>query len=396
MLSKIAAHALTMFAVLSLLTVAPSAPAQDDLEATIEVTRNGVTSTLSLPVYRSQGVRYASFADIARQLGARVEIADARAIMTIDGQQAEVGLEDNTAQAGSTAFTLQHPVRGYNGDALIAITDLTPFLRQSFGIGTPDNLPEVSALNPPPDTPPTEAAATESPDAAMGEIQLEAIELEPTTFESITPVTPSRPLNEPSFTNAGSFLLAIDAGHGGDDTGVVGPGGVVEKDICLSVATTFRRILKEQYGIATIMTRDEDELKSVQARVNAVTTERANLIVSIHGGATYATNAMGPVLFAHRSGQQAGNDIARETHVAQSLAKSLEAATGVGVPVHEARLGLLRHAEAPGVMVELGNLSNPEEAARLSNEQYQAQLAAALAEGINQVVHGAATGGTTP
>ena len=374
-----------------------AAGARED-EQQIDVTRNGVTTTLTLPVYTSQGVPYASFADIARQLGGSVEVADARATLQWGGSRAEVGLEDVQVTAAGKTFALAHPVRAYNGDALIAIADLVPFLRASFGMGTPDDPPVASALNPAANEPP--ALAPISPDAAMREVSLEAVELEETTFESVSsalPETAVQPLGKPSFGDAATFVLAIDAGHGGDDSGAVGPGGLVEKALCLAVASDLRRILKEQYGVATIMTREQDDSKSIQARVNRITGEHANLVVSIHGGVTYTPFATGPALFAHRPARSLSTDPKPGLQVAQSLAAALDGVAGQGAPpVHEASLGLMRHADIPGVMVELGNLMDPEEESRLAGGPYQARLAAALADGINRVLQSAGAGGVSP
>ena len=379
-----------------LLCLAVSAGAD---EQRVDVLRNGVQTTLLLPQYTSQGVPYASFQDIARQIGASVEVGDATAVLRMGGQAIEVGLEDDEARAGAATIALRHPVRSYNGDALIAIADLVPVLRAGFGFGTPEDPPPGSALSLDPVEPDLESIAP-GPDA-MESVSLESVE--PAAAAAQEPATQAgaeavaRPLNSPAFGDASRFLLAIDPGHGGDDTGVVAPGGLAEKDICLAVAGELRRVLKEQYGVSTVTTRDRDEPHGLKGRRQFLAREKVHLVLSIHSGAGVTDGARGPMLFAHKPAQTLSVD-ARPAHkVAQTLAGAMSGLSGAGAPpVYEAPLLLLRDSDAPGVLVELGNLKSPEDAARLADAAYQAQLAAALAAGIDQLLERTAAAGGAP
>ncbi len=359
-------------------------------EQKIEVTRNGVTTTLVLPEYTSQGVPYASLADLARQLGGTTEVDAARAAMQLGETRAEVGLNDVAVQRGGESFSLIHPVLPYQNDALIAMSDVVRFLRDGYGMGTPENPPATSALALPAEEVPLESVTPEAPSTSplpdselMETTELESIAsaadtLEDAPLESVAPAA-AAPTPMPS----GIAVVAIDAGHGGDDTGVVGATGIAEKDLCLTIANSLSRILSEKYGLATVLTREGDEVRSTQSRADTLSSRRAGLVVSIHVGASYATGAAGPALFAHSAAGASRASLS----VARSLSDSVAGISAPSIPVvHEAALGLLRGSTIPGVLVEVGNLANPNEEARLADPQYQEQLAAAIAAGVNQAL----------
>ena len=359
-------------------------------EQKIDVTRNGVTTTLVLPEYTSQGVPYASLADLARQLGGTAEVDAARAAMQLGETRAEVGLNDVAVQRGGESFSLIHPVLPYQNDALIAMSDVVRFLRDGYGMGTPENPPATSALALPAEETPLESVTPEAPSTAplpeselMEAADLESIApaadtLEDAPLESVAPVA-AAPAPMPS----GIAVVAIDPGHGGEDTGVVGATGLTEKDVCLAIASGVSRILVEKYGLATVLTREGDEVRTAQNRADTLGSRRAGLVVSIHVGASYAAEAAGPALFAHSAAGASRASLG----VARTLSDSVAGISAPSTPIiHEVALGLLRGSTIPGVLVEVGNLANPIEEARLADPQYQEQLAAALAAGINRAL----------
>jgi N-acetylmuramoyl-L-alanine amidase len=375
---------------LALLSCLLFAPVASGEEQKIDVTRNGVTTTLVLPEYTSQGVPYASLADLARQLGGTAEVDAARAAMQLGETRAEVGLNDVAVQRGGESFSLIHPVLPYQNDALIAMSDVVRFLRDGYGMGTPENPPATSALALPAEEAPLESVVPEAPSTRplpeselMEVTELESIAptadtLEDAPLESVAPASVT-----PDPMPSGIAVVAIDPGHGGDDTGVVGSTGLAEKDVCLAIATSVSRVLSEKYGVSTVLTREGDEIRTAQNRADALSSGRAGLVVSIHVGASYATGAAGPALFAHAAAGASRASLS----VARFLSDSVAGISAPSIPVvHEAALGLLRGSTIPGVLVEVGNLANPTEEARLADPQYQEQLAAALAGGINQAL----------
>lgn len=370
------------------------APVARGDEQKIDVTRNGVTTTLVLPEYSSQGVPYASLADLTRQLGGSLEVDATRAAVQLGDIRTDVGLNDVAVQQGGKSFSLIHPVLPYQRDALIAMSDVLRFLREGYGMGTPENPPTESALARPSAEAPLD---TGMPEPAAGEplpeptrtldpmenVDLESISpvtdnLENAPLESVVPVTET-----PAPIPMGITTVAIDPGHGGDDTGIVGTTGLAEKGLCLTIATSVERILRDRYGVTTLSTRESDEVHTLQNRIDAVASGKAGLVVSIHAGASYAAGAAGPAIFAHNAPGGSRSSLS----VARAIADALGTVSAPAVPVvHETTLSLLRGSTIPGVMVEIGILSNSSEEARLSDPQYQEQLASALAAGINQAL----------
>lgn len=350
-------------------------------EQQVAIARDGETTTLVLPEYKSQGVPYASFADIARQLGGRLEVGDTRAVLEIGADRIEAALEGDTVEAGGETLALEHPVRRYHDDALLAFADLLPVLREGFGFQAPGR------ASPEPEEEPVPPAYE-----SMEDVGLESITLpDPVSAE------PETPSGEPAFGGGGRFLLAIDPGHGGEDTGAVGPNGLPEKELCLAVAHRLRRVLKEEHGIATVTTREQDETLNLQARQGVLARERPDLVLSIHGSTSYAPAAAGPVVFAHTPASRRGVDPVPARAAAQTLAAAFDGVTGAGIPpVHEVPLRLFREYEGPALLVELGNLLNPDEAERLADAGYQAALADALAGGISRLLERSDTAGESP
>jgi N-acetylmuramoyl-L-alanine amidase len=232
-------------------------------------------------------------------------------------------------------------------------------------------------------------------DAIMESNDLEAVSadrpnpdevtLEEAPLESVAPAAPSASADTP--LGDGPLVLAIDPGHGGEDTGVVGPGGLVEKTLTLNVAQTLRRILKEEYGMATVITRDDDTYVSAPARLGAARSGNATLLLSLHGGASTAPGARGPHLFAHKPKRSLSIDPKPALGIARQLASTLyDAALGTAQPVREVPLRVVQNSSIPCVLVELGNLLHPDDESQLSSETYQFSLATALAQGVANAV----------
>ena len=360
-------------------------------DRTINVLRHGVTTPLVLPEYTSQGVGYAALADIARPLGATVEVTDTRATFRLEGKSVELGLNDSQLYLGSKTVSLKHPVLPYEGRALVAMEDVVTVLRNGFEFGTPEAPPKTSALA----VPDSEMESMES-DAleSIGGVPsleeesdilgLESIELKPkeASEEASKPVE-----RTPLIGAGGTFTLVIDPGHGGDDNGVVGSGGLTEKDLCLAVASALQRILKEEHNISAVLTRETDESLSPDERLQRATAGSATLVVSIHGGASTGTAAQGYRVFAHQPLESLSIDPKPALGVAESLASTLDSITSQPPrPIREIPMRLMRQGTMPGVLIELGNLVNPDEEAQLATSAHQELLASALAQGIKNAV----------
>lgn len=183
------------------------------------------------------------------------------------------------------------------------------------------------------------------------------------------------------------YTVILDAGHGAVDAGKVGINGALEKDINLSIAKKTKKYL-EKRGIHIIMTREEDEslaegekgsrkIQDMKARVQLINETKPDLAVSIHQNSYHEENVHGAQVFYYEHSSDGEKD-------AMILQESL-----LGVdpdntrqPKANTTYYLLKRTEVPILIVECGFLSNREEAEKLVSEEYQNQIAEAIANGI--------------
>lgn len=209
-------------------------------------------------------------------------------------------------------------------------------------------------------------------------------------------------------------VVVLDPGHGGDDLGAQGPNGVAEKDIVLAVArSTVARL--QAAGITARLTRERDEHVTLESRTAVANRLQAAAFVSVHLNASPARSARGAETYymsADPSDAQAAQAAARENvgasadalelilwdlayvanlnssaRLARSIQDRLNALQGIkDRGVRQAPFVVLTGATMPSALVELGFISNPEEAARLEAADTQEQLASVLAEAIAEFV----------
>jgi len=184
-------------------------------------------------------------------------------------------------------------------------------------------------------------------------------------------------------------VIAIDAGHGGVDPGAVSASGLVEKDITLAIAEKLRDLL-QQAGAQVVMTREVDrdlapaELKGYSKRKNAdlhervqlIQREQAGLLISLHGNAVPESKWSG-ALTIYDSKFPESKLVA--ANIQESLRENLNMSRSI---VETDNVYILKRAELPGALVELGFLSNPEEAQRLTQRSYQEKLAMSIYLGL--------------
>lgn len=234
-----------------------------------------------------------------------------------------------------------------------------------------------------------------------------------------TPVTPKR--NRTSNT----VVIAIDAGHGGQDPGAIGPGGSREKNITLSIANKLQALLNADPMFEGVMTRNGDYFISVMGRSEVARKQNANLLVSIHADAAPNREASGASVWV-LSNRRADSEMAGwlEQHEKQSellggagdvlannqadpylsqavldlqFGHSQRVGYDVAVQVlskmqrvgslhkrrpEHASLGVLRSPDIPSLLIETGFISNTAEEKRLNSAEYQQQIAQAIYEGL--------------
>ncbi|MBJ9837988.1 N-acetylmuramoyl-L-alanine amidase AmiB [Citrobacter portucalensis] len=237
--------------------------------------------------------------------------------------------------------------------------------------------------------------------------------------------TSTRPAARASSSNGDKVVIAIDAGHGGQDPGAIGPGGTREKNVTIAVARKLRSLLNDDPMFKGVLTRDGDYFISVMGRSDVARKQNANFLVSIHADAAPNRDATGASVWV-LSNRRANSEMAGwlEQHEKQSellggagdvLANSqsdpylsqavLDLQFGhsqrVGYDVatsmigqlerigsmhkrrpEHASLGVLRSPDIPSVLVETGFISNNSEERLLASDDYQQQLAEAIYKGL--------------
>lgn len=185
-------------------------------------------------------------------------------------------------------------------------------------------------------------------------------------------------------------IVVIDPGHGGDDPGMIGVGGLKEKGINLAVSLELKAVL-EQQGFSVVMTRDEDKglydntshnkkAQDMQRRISLIDEVNPILTVSIHQNSYQDSSVRGPQVFYYKDSQEG-----------ERLAMTLQESLNTGLEIERPREAkgnttyyLLKRSAGVLVIVECGFLTNPDEAALLQTEEYQKKVAEAIAQGIGR------------
>jgi N-acetylmuramoyl-L-alanine amidase len=171
------------------------------------------------------------------------------------------------------------------------------------------------------------------------------------------------------------YRIVLDPGHGGEDPGTISKSGLQEKDITLPTAEDLAQLLK-QAGFDVVLTRETDVFIDLDDRAAIVNRSKADLFVSIHADA-YGTPLVGG--YTVYTCREASSE---SRAAAQAVAEALSQAGIEGTGLREADYRLLVCTTCPGMLVELGYLSNSRDAERLADRAVQAQLARAIADGI--------------
>ncbi|MEO3948021.1 N-acetylmuramoyl-L-alanine amidase CwlD [Gorillibacterium sp. CAU 1737] len=192
-------------------------------------------------------------------------------------------------------------------------------------------------------------------------------------------------------------VIAIDAGHGGPDGGAVSREGVVEKDVNLAVALYLRDYLQEA-GALVVMTRETDtdladsgtkgyskrKTEDLVRRAQALNARQVDLFLTIHMNSIPSPRWSGAQAFYTENHP---DNAALAALVQDEIRKNLANTDRVAKPVDKT-VYLLKMMKVPSALVELGFLSNPEEARNLSQPSYQQKLAATVYQGILRYLSG--------
>ena len=178
----------------------------------------------------------------------------------------------------------------------------------------------------------------------------------------------------------GGLIVCLDPGHGGEETGSIGPSGWRESAVNLAIALRLEELLKEKGATVTMTRHSEEEGPSLADRVEMATRARADLLISIHNNAL--PDGMDPIS-EHGTSSYWYHPQALE--LARSLKRALTA--GIGFPdfgTFYQNLALARPSAMLATLVEVGFMINPDEYAELINPDFQRRVAASLSQGVSE------------
>lgn len=218
-------------------------------------------------------------------------------------------------------------------------------------------------------------------------------------------------------------LIAIDAGHGGEDPGAIGPNGVKEKNVVLSIAKELSRLLESEPGFKPLLIRTGDYYVPLRNRTGKARASQADLFVSIHADAFKSPQPRGASVWTLSqrgassemgrwlAGRENNTDlvggvglhdkqgILAEVLLDMSMTASLTDSRDIGSyilknlgnntvlhkkSVQHARFVVLKSPDVPSILVETGFISNPQEARLLGTRSHQLKVASAIFAGVKQ------------
>ena len=217
--------------------------------------------------------------------------------------------------------------------------------------------------------------------------------------------------------------IVIDPGHGGHDTGTIGPNGLEEKDLVLDVGRRLGKLLQARLGADVVYTRKDDTFIPLESRTSIANQEQADLFVSIHANSSRDPDARGVETYYlnFTSSPEALDVAARENaasdksiHELQDLVKKIalkekidesrEFASNVQRALHsglavkspgirdrgvkKAPFIVLIGANMPSILAEISFVSNPGDERRLETPEYRQRIAESLYRGISKYVSG--------
>jgi N-acetylmuramoyl-L-alanine amidase len=244
---------------------------------------------------------------------------------------------------------------------IYAIQDSTPTPEPATPVvATPTqpvaSIPVPAPINP---TPPPTARPTPAP--------------APAPAPTPTPPPATKPSPSLPQINNSRIVVTLDPGHGGQDPGAVGIGGLRETDVVLPISLEVARILERQ-GVGVQLTRNSDRFVSLEGRTVMANRADTDLFVSIHANAVANRSSVnGAETFYFSSGRG----------LAQSIQESVIRRTKMNNRgVKQARFYVLRNTSMPAALVEVGFVTGTSDAAKLSNPTFRNEMAEAIAEGI--------------
>lgn len=190
-----------------------------------------------------------------------------------------------------------------------------------------------------------------------------------------------------AITGLAGRTITIDAGHGGNDSGAIGPTGVTEKSVTLRVALALQKLLTSE-GATVYMTRTTDtevspkganasDIEELQARCDVANQHNSDIFVSIHMDSFTNGAAKGTTGYYYALGSKRSRDLADKIRsgVIDQIGTSSRGTQSCNFYV-------VKHTDMPATLVEVAFISNPSEEKLLSSEEGAAKAAQGIADGI--------------
>jgi N-acetylmuramoyl-L-alanine amidase len=173
-----------------------------------------------------------------------------------------------------------------------------------------------------------------------------------------------------------SYVVVLDAGHGGSDPGAKSISGKWEKDFNLSVVKKVKEILSKESKIKLVLTREGDTYPTLDDRINLANSLNADLFISVHGNSNNKSDVNGTETYYFRPESLA---------LAELLHKHATAATGFkDNGVRTAEFKVVKYTVMPAALLEVGYLSNAANEKKMYEENFQQRVAEAIANTIKQ------------
>lgn len=202
--------------------------------------------------------------------------------------------------------------------------------------------------------------------------------------------------------SAEQFSILLDAGHGGKDPGAISKDGLKEKDVALGFVNQLNHLLTKRFEGRVLLTRHSDRHLDKYQRLKSVLELKPDFLISIHADAFFTPNARGfgaiylndsegskrsQQILGDYGAQTSGSMRLQSRDFAQAILQDLNGSYRLHntQPTSEA-LVILRSPWSRSVLLELGFLSNPDEAKKLGDTEYIKKLASDLAQSIEHYV----------
>jgi N-acetylmuramoyl-L-alanine amidase len=313
----------------------------------------------------------------------------------------------------------------YDGSTVRVVLDLGTMRKVTSFLLTDPNRLIIDALGDPPPAPPLlpapspaspTATASAPPKKEVTATEIKAPAPKPADEPKLV-VTPAKPTNRGNQSLVRSLGLkvsrvVIDAGHGGHDTGSIGPTGFAEKDLVLDVAKRLKFLVESEIGAEVVMTREDDTFIPLEARTAIANQQEADLFISIHAnssktrtvrgvetyflGLTTARDALETAARENAASERSIHDlqdvvkkIMTQDKVDESreLARHIQNAMsrpqdGANRGVRQAHFVVLIGANMPSVLAEINFITNPQEERLLKTPKGRQQIAESLLTGV--------------